>query len=183
MLTAPDLPSGSDRICAALNAVDRGFEHDVVVNLQGDLPTIDPVLSRACVDAMATTGADIATLVAEIDDDTDADNPNVTKAVVTWDVTSARGKRALFHPGARAVGRGAALFPHRDLRLHARGAGAVRRPAAFAAGKARKAGAVARPRSGHDASAWRGWTRCRSASIRRTILKKARAAVRARRRL
>ena len=96
VLTPPDLPSGSDRVWAALNAVDRGFEHDVVVNLQGDLPGIEPSYIRACVDSLATTGCDITTLVAEIDDEADADNSSVAKAIVSWDVTKARGKAHYF---------------------------------------------------------------------------------------
>src|ERR1700761_3561447 len=47
VLTAPDLPSGSDRIHAALRAIDQDGRHDVVVNLQGDLPVLDPAYVRA----------------------------------------------------------------------------------------------------------------------------------------
>ena len=110
VLTAPDLPSGSDRVWAALNAVDRGFEHDVVVNLQGDLPNIEPSSLRACVDAIATTGSDIITLVAEIDDETDADNTNVAKAIVSWDVTKARGKAHYFTRARAPWGEGPLYF-------------------------------------------------------------------------
>jgi 3-deoxy-manno-octulosonate cytidylyltransferase (CMP-KDO synthetase) len=110
VLTAPELPSGSDRIWAALNAVDRGFEHDVVVNLQGDLPAIEPSYLRACVDAIATTGADITTLVAEIDDETNADNANVAKAIVSWDVTKARGKAHYFTRARAPWGEGPLYF-------------------------------------------------------------------------
>jgi len=121
VLTAPDLPSGSDRVWAALNAVDRGFEHDVVVNLQGDLPNIEPSYLRDCVDAIATTGADITTLVAEIDDDIDADNPSITKAVVTWDVTMARGK-ALYFTRARAPWGEGPLYFHTGIYAYTRAA-------------------------------------------------------------
>ncbi|MDE2133132.1 MAG: 3-deoxy-manno-octulosonate cytidylyltransferase [Alphaproteobacteria bacterium] len=110
VLTAPDLPSGSDRVWAALNAVDRGFEHDVVVNLQGDLPAVEPSYIRACIDALATTGADIATLAAEIDDDADADNVNVAKAIVSWDVTQARGKAHYFTRARCPWGEGPLYF-------------------------------------------------------------------------
>ena len=110
VLTAPDLPSGSDRVWAALNAVDRGFEHDVVVNLQGDLPSIEPSYIRACIDALATTGCDIATLVTEIDDETDADNSNVIKAIVSWDVTKARGKAHYFTRARAPWGEGPLYF-------------------------------------------------------------------------
>jgi len=121
VLTAPELPSGSDRVWAALNAVDRGFEHDVVVNLQGDLPNIEPYYLRACVDAIATTGADITTLVAEIDDDLDADAPSITKTVVTWDVTMARGK-ALYFTRARAPWGEGPLYFHTGIYAYTRSA-------------------------------------------------------------
>jgi len=44
VLTDPDLPSGSDRIWQALGAIDAAGRHDVIVNVQGDLPTLDPAL-------------------------------------------------------------------------------------------------------------------------------------------
>ncbi len=119
VLTPPDLPSGSDRVFAALNAVDRGFEHDVVVNLQGDLPTVDPFVIRACLEALATTGADIATAVAESDDDDDADNPNVTKAVVTWDVGGARGNAHYFTRAHAPWGKGP-VFVHVGIYAYTR---------------------------------------------------------------
>lgn len=114
VLTAPGLASGSDRIFAALEDVDRLREHDVVVNVQGDLPTLDPSNIGAAVDALAATGADIASLAAEIEDEADRDNPNVTKAVIAWDVTGARG-RALYFTRARAPYGDGPLFHHVGL--------------------------------------------------------------------
>jgi len=110
VLTPPNLPSGSDRIFAALNAVDRGFEHDIIVNLQGDLPSIDPDHLRACVECVVATGADIGTLVAEIEEEEDADNPNVAKAVVSWDVTGARGLAHYFTRARVPSGEGPLWF-------------------------------------------------------------------------
>ena len=46
VMTDPDLPSGSDRILAALAALDPERRHDVVINLQGDIPFVDPALRR-----------------------------------------------------------------------------------------------------------------------------------------
>ena len=66
VLTDPALPSGSDRVLAALQSLDPDGAHDVVVNLQGDLPSIPPAQLRAVLDALAQTDADIATLVAPI---------------------------------------------------------------------------------------------------------------------
>jgi 3-deoxy-manno-octulosonate cytidylyltransferase (CMP-KDO synthetase) len=111
VLTAPDLPSGSDRIFAALEALDSRAEHDVVINLQGDLPALDPEAVRAVASALAETGADIATLAAEIDNDADRGNPNVVKPVVAWEAGGRLG-RALYFTRARAPHGDGALFHH-----------------------------------------------------------------------
>jgi 3-deoxy-manno-octulosonate cytidylyltransferase (CMP-KDO synthetase) len=111
VMTAPDLPSGSDRVFQALEKVDPRGAHDIVVNLQGDLPALDPADVRAVVDALVTTGADIATLAAEIDDPADFDNPSVVKPVVSWDVTGRRG-HALYFTRARAPSGEGALYHH-----------------------------------------------------------------------
>ena len=81
VLTAPDLPSGSDRVYAALATVDAQGRFDAVINLQGDLPALDPQAIRVVAETLEKTGADIATLAAEISDARDADN-SVVKPVV-----------------------------------------------------------------------------------------------------
>lgn len=81
ILTDPDHPSGSDRIFEALQRVDPDQKHDVVVNLQGDLPIIEPQVVQAVLSPMANPDVDIATLVAEITDEAEKTNPNVVKAV------------------------------------------------------------------------------------------------------
>jgi 3-deoxy-manno-octulosonate cytidylyltransferase (CMP-KDO synthetase) len=121
VLTEPDLPSGSDRIFAALGEVDPRGGHDVVVNLQGDLPALDPSYVRAVAETLEGTGADVATLAAEIDDDSDRDNPNVVKPVVAWDETGARG-RALYFTRARAPHGGGPLFHHVGIYAYTRDA-------------------------------------------------------------
>jgi 3-deoxy-manno-octulosonate cytidylyltransferase (CMP-KDO synthetase) len=121
VMTDPDLPSGSDRVFQALETFDRTQKHDVVVNLQGDLPALDPNDIRAVVDALAATGADIGTLAAEIDDPADGDNPNATKAVVTWDVTGKRG-RALYFTRAHAPHGNGPLYFHIGIYAYTRDA-------------------------------------------------------------
>lgn len=79
ILTDPALPSGTDRVHAAARAA--GADHDTIVNLQGDMPTISPAAIRAAVAAL-TPGVDIATLVSPSNDPLDRDNPNVVKAIV-----------------------------------------------------------------------------------------------------
>jgi 3-deoxy-manno-octulosonate cytidylyltransferase (CMP-KDO synthetase) len=70
--------SGSDRIAEAI----ENMEVDLVVNVQGDLPTIDPALIRRAVEPLADPEVDIATLAVEIRDEAERGNPNVVKAVV-----------------------------------------------------------------------------------------------------
>lgn len=79
-MTDPDLPSGSDRVHAALDAFDPQGRFDVAVNLQGDMPTMRAEdVARAA--AVLARGADIATLVSPSGDPADRDNPNVVKAI------------------------------------------------------------------------------------------------------
>ena len=81
VLTNPDHPSGSDRIFEALCRVDPDARHDVIVNVQGDLPTIDPQTVRAALTPLADASVDIATLAAVIRRDEERDDPNVVKVV------------------------------------------------------------------------------------------------------
>jgi 3-deoxy-manno-octulosonate cytidylyltransferase (CMP-KDO synthetase) len=101
VLTDPALPSGTDRIFAALEILDSEGAHEMVVNLQGDLPLLDPVQLRVVKETLETSGADIATLAAPIADAADFDNPNVVKAVVAWTDGAPYG-RALWFSRARA---------------------------------------------------------------------------------
>jgi 3-deoxy-manno-octulosonate cytidylyltransferase (CMP-KDO synthetase) len=68
VMTDPALPTGSDRIHAAITALDPERAHDAVVNVQGDMPMLDPAAIRIALRALAETDADIATLAAEITD-------------------------------------------------------------------------------------------------------------------
>ena len=71
--------SGSDRIFEALRALDPEHRVDIVVNVQGDLPTIDPADIRAALGPLADPAVDIATLAAVIRDPAELSNPNVVK--------------------------------------------------------------------------------------------------------
>ena len=101
VLTAPDLPSGSDRIWAALKAVDPEGRHKVIINVQGDLPTLDPALIRTAADALQRSGADLSTLACEIKVEEERTNPNVVKAVIALP-PHARSGRALYFTRATA---------------------------------------------------------------------------------
>lgn len=107
VLTSPDLPSGSDRIFAALETVDPDGRYDTVVNLQGDLPTIDPVAIHAALKPLAAPQVDIATLVALISDAEERDDPNVVKAVVALAPDADTGRALYFSRNAVPWGEGA----------------------------------------------------------------------------
>ncbi len=79
VLTRPDHPSGSDRVHEAVQSLDPAGAHDVVINLQGDLPTLDPAALSAVLRPLAVAAVDIATLAAEISDPAERRNPNVVK--------------------------------------------------------------------------------------------------------
>lgn len=109
--TDPELASGSDRVYAALQAVDPNERYDAVINLQGDLPELDPEAIRTVAAALERSGADIATLAAAILDPADYDNPNVVKPIVVWDRLAECG-RALYFTRARAPAGDGPLFHH-----------------------------------------------------------------------
>jgi len=106
VLTDPALPSGTDRVHAAAEALAGDF--DVIVNLQGDMPTIAPATIRAGIAAL-TSDADIATLVSPSADPADRDNPNIVKAILTGD------GRALYFTRAPAPSGDGPVWRHLGL--------------------------------------------------------------------
>ena len=83
VMTRSDHASGSDRIYEALEALDPEHRIDLVVNVQGDLPTVEPADIRASLRPLADPAVDIATLAAVITDPAERTNPNVVKAIGT----------------------------------------------------------------------------------------------------
>lgn len=83
VMTRADHPSGSDRIFEALGKADPRGEAQIVVNVQGDLPTIAPQVIRAALTPLADPAVDIATLAAEIRNAGEHSNPSVVKLVGT----------------------------------------------------------------------------------------------------
>jgi 3-deoxy-manno-octulosonate cytidylyltransferase (CMP-KDO synthetase) len=81
VMTRSDHASGSDRIFEAVDKLDPEGRHDVVVNVQGDLPTIDPRAIAVSVTPLADPSVDVATLVAVISREEERTNPNVVKMV------------------------------------------------------------------------------------------------------
>jgi 3-deoxy-manno-octulosonate cytidylyltransferase (CMP-KDO synthetase) len=83
LITRTDHPSGSDRVFEAIETFDPKGEIDIVVNLQGDLPTLDPHLVRSCLAALRAHDADIGTIAAAIVREEERTDPNVVKVVGT----------------------------------------------------------------------------------------------------
>ncbi len=120
VMTRADHPSGSDRIHEALEALDPEGWHDVVVNVQGDLPTIDPAVIRAAVEPLADPCVDIATLAAVIRRADERADPNIVKAVGT-EVAPGRF-RALYFTRATAPWGDGPLLHHIGLYAYRRAA-------------------------------------------------------------
>lgn len=119
-LTDPEHPSGSDRIFEALTALDPNKQVEVVVNVQGDLPTLDPAFIRAAVRILDDPMVDIATLATEITSEDEKTNPNVVKAVAT--PIAERRLRALYFTRATAPSGDGPLYHHIGLYVYRRSA-------------------------------------------------------------
>lgn len=104
IVTDPKLASGSDRVAAALALRDKKQQYAHVVNLQGDLPTIDPLAVQRCLAGLTNPGVDISTIAAEITAGIERDNPNIVKAIAplssTREVAFARDFVRDLPPGA-----------------------------------------------------------------------------------
>lgn len=122
VLTDPDLPSGSDRVWQAVGRFDAAGQHDVIVNVQGDLPTLDPALIRASLEPFSGGGtADLTTLVCAITDPEERTNPNVVKAVVGFR-DGARCGRGLYFSRATVPHGDGPLWHHIGLYAYRRSA-------------------------------------------------------------
>jgi 3-deoxy-manno-octulosonate cytidylyltransferase (CMP-KDO synthetase) len=104
VMTRADHGSGSDRVFEALEALDPEHRIEIVVNVQGDLPTIDPADIRAALAPLSDPAVDIATLAAVITDPTERTNPNVVK--VSGTTIAPNRFRAITFTRADATGAG-----------------------------------------------------------------------------
>lgn len=118
VMTRSDHASGSDRIFEAVEKLDPEGRHDVVVNVQGDLPTIDPAAIAASVTPLADAAVDIATLVAVIEREEERTNPNVVKMIGS-EVSPGRF-RALYFTRATAPSGDGPLYHHIGLYAYRR---------------------------------------------------------------
>ena len=122
VMTREDHPSGSDRIYEALCKVDPKRRADLVVNLQGDLPTLEPRLVRDCLAPLANRDVDITTLAAEIKVEHERTAPSVVKVVGTPVDGSPGTLRALYFTRATAPYGDGPLYHHIGIYAYRRAA-------------------------------------------------------------
>lgn len=113
IMTRADHASGSDRIFEALATVDPGRKAKIIVNVQGDLPTLASAHIAASLGPLADDAVDIATLAAEIGNPAERSNPNVVKVAGT-PVSPSRLRALYFSRAAIPAGHGP-LYHHIGL--------------------------------------------------------------------
>jgi 3-deoxy-manno-octulosonate cytidylyltransferase (CMP-KDO synthetase) len=120
IMTRPEHPSGSDRIYEALKTLDPEGRTEIVVNLQGDFPTITPDTIRAVLPPLADAAVDISTLASEIHNEEEDLAPSVVKAVGS--PIGPRRLRALYFTRATAPSGDGPRYHHIGLYAYRRGA-------------------------------------------------------------
>jgi 3-deoxy-manno-octulosonate cytidylyltransferase (CMP-KDO synthetase) len=120
VMTRPDHASGSDRIHEAMRLVDPAGRAGIVLNLQGDMPTLTPADLRAVLAPIADPAVDIATIATEIRDEAGRTNPHMVKVVGSM-VAPGR-MRALYFTRATAPWGEGPLFHHFGLYAYRRAA-------------------------------------------------------------
>ncbi|MDX8323805.1 3-deoxy-manno-octulosonate cytidylyltransferase [Rhizobium rhizogenes] len=120
MMTRDDHQSGSDRIFEALQKADPYGNAEYVINVQGDLPTIEAETIRASLRPLENAAVDIATLTVEITDEEEKTNPNVVKVVGS--PLSETRLRALYFTRATAPYGDGPLYHHIGLYTYRRAA-------------------------------------------------------------
>lgn len=114
IMTTSDLPSGSDRIHEAAERIDPDDKYDVIVNVQGDLPTIEPRSIRAALDGLGNPEVDIATIASVIRRSEEYTSPSVVKAVIEMAEDQTVGRALYFTRATAPTGEGP-LFHHIGL--------------------------------------------------------------------
>jgi 3-deoxy-manno-octulosonate cytidylyltransferase (CMP-KDO synthetase) len=112
VLTDPDLPSGTDRIFQALGRVDPERRFARVINLQGDLPTLEPAAIHRVLEPLDHLGTDMGTLAVGTEDPLERADPNVVKAIIAFDPARPRLGRALYFTRASAPSGDGPVYHH-----------------------------------------------------------------------
>jgi 3-deoxy-manno-octulosonate cytidylyltransferase (CMP-KDO synthetase) len=121
LMTRPDHVSGSDRVFEAVLKCDPAGRLETVVNLQGDLPTLDPYLVRSCLQALGQDEADIGTIAAKVTRAEERTDPNVVKVIGT-PVGGDSVLRALYFTRATAPYGEGPLYHHIGIYAYTRSA-------------------------------------------------------------
>lgn len=122
MVTDPAHPSGTDRIHEALGAMDPDGVHDLIVNVQGDLPVLEPKTVRAAIDALSRTpDADMGTVACAIREPADLTETSVNKVVAAWEPDGLFGRALYFSKWPVPWGEGE-VFHHIGIYTYRRAA-------------------------------------------------------------
>lgn len=105
--TDPDLPSGSDRVYQAFLQVENHQDYDVIINLQGDLPLINPADISQSLRPLTDSSIDIATLIAPVKTDFERNAPSVVKVACSFHENETVGKALYFSRALIPAGEGA----------------------------------------------------------------------------
>lgn len=119
ILTDPALPSGSDRIFAALEKADPSKKHDIIINLQGDLPLLERSTITAAYNLMDNDQVDIGTVAAKIISSEEKLSPSIVKAIVAWNNDGITGKALYFTRAPAPTGNGP-MYHHIGLYTYKR---------------------------------------------------------------
>ncbi|MBY0356039.1 MAG: 3-deoxy-manno-octulosonate cytidylyltransferase [Rickettsiales bacterium] len=112
VMTHPDHPSGSDRLWEALQVLDPQAQHKIVINVQGDVPTLASLMVQQVAELLTHSGADLATLVCRIQHSHNRENPAVVKAIISWNDDDQQTGRALYFTRATAPWGEGELYHH-----------------------------------------------------------------------
>lgn len=122
VLTDPNLPSGTDRVNAALEIIDSDKQFDIVINLQGDMPTFDPRLINQALDVIVgNPDCDIATLVSPSVDENEKADENVVKAILA-NSDKINGSKCLYFTRANSPWGDGPIYRHVGLYVYRRAA-------------------------------------------------------------
>jgi 3-deoxy-manno-octulosonate cytidylyltransferase (CMP-KDO synthetase) len=122
IMTKVEHASGSDRIYEALCTIDADKKFDVVVNLQGDVPTIEPQVIKVVLAPLVNPAVDIATLACRITRAEEKTDPSVVKPVLTFPVGGGNIARALYFSRATIPHGEGELYHHIGIYAYRRGA-------------------------------------------------------------
>jgi 3-deoxy-manno-octulosonate cytidylyltransferase (CMP-KDO synthetase) len=120
VMTRKDHVSGSDRIFEALRAIDPKKKAKIIVNVQGDLPTVEPATIRAAAKLVQDKAVDIGTVAAVIDNENDRVSPNIVKVIGS--VAGKNRLHALYFTRATAPSGDGPLYHHIGLYAYRRAA-------------------------------------------------------------